>query len=215
MNGSAIEQPTEMNGVDRRNEAEDGRNEAAELLLALSSPALAPTTAAAATEPSVPTPDQQAAESVIRAYARLEFTDGVDFYVSQLSVTIGRRPPEEEQALPSRSPSLFRPTSNARSSSAVDHEPSPLLLPTAGSSIAQPIPDLSLAPTPPEVHVDLGPLKAVSREHARLFYDYEHAGWALDVLGRNGVVVDDKWRARGDKVILRNRCARGVVRLIS
>ncbi|BGO99888.1 Proteophosphoglycan ppg4 [Rhodotorula toruloides ATCC 204091] len=50
--------------------------------------------------------------------------------------------------------------------------------------------------------VDLGPLRAVSRQHARLYYDFDAGAWAIEVLGRNGVVVEGKWRANGQKVVL-------------
>ncbi|BGP32337.1 Pre-rRNA-processing protein fhl1 [Rhodotorula toruloides] len=50
--------------------------------------------------------------------------------------------------------------------------------------------------------VDLGPLRAVSRLHARLYYDFDAGAWAIEVLGRNGVVIEGKWRAKGQKVVL-------------
>ncbi|KWU47237.1 hypothetical protein RHOSPDRAFT_28200 [Rhodotorula sp. JG-1b] len=66
----------------------------------------------------------------------------------------------------------------------------------------------ALAPSKPPVpattltDVDLGPLRAVSRQHAKLFFDYEIGAWVLEVLGRNGVVVEGSWRAKGEKAIL-------------
>ncbi|GJN90702.1 hypothetical protein Rhopal_003716-T1 [Rhodotorula paludigena] len=58
------------------------------------------------------------------------------------------------------------------------------------------------APAPLQTDVDLGPLRAVSRQHARLYFDYDAGSWAVEVLGRNGVVVEGKWRAKGQKVLL-------------
>ncbi|BGO91639.1 hypothetical protein NBRC10512_008087 [Rhodotorula toruloides] len=53
--------------------------------------------------------------------------------------------------------------------------------------------------------VDLGPLRAVSRQHARLYYDFDAGAWVIEVLGRNGVVVEGRWRAKGQKVVLTKR----------
>lgn len=62
-----------------------------------------------------------------------------------------------------------------------------------------------------QVDVDLGPIKAVSRNHARLFFDdtiNAKSGltnsWSLEVKGRNGLVLDGKWRAKGEIARLRN-----------
>ncbi|GAA5941187.1 hypothetical protein JCM3775_006644 [Rhodotorula graminis] len=59
-----------------------------------------------------------------------------------------------------------------------------------------------IAPAPPLTDVDLGPLRAVSRQHARLSFDYDVGAWVIEVLGRNGVVVEGKWRAKGQKAVL-------------
>lgn len=167
--------------------------------------------AAAPAEPvangvDAPAPAADAPADQIQAYARLEFAqdDGqiADFYVAQLDVIIGRRPPLElsHAAL---SPSLAPPTSATRSTSpGGDEEPSPLLLPTTRASLSLRKPDPS---TDVRVDLDLGPIKAVSRQHARLYFDYTTAAWALDVLGRNGVVVDGRWRAKGEKAIMHHR----------
>ncbi|KAK4693521.1 hypothetical protein P7C70_g8908, partial [Phenoliferia sp. Uapishka_3] len=59
------------------------------------------------------------------------------------------------------------------------------------------------APLPPPrqilTDIDLGPIRAVSRQHARLYFDYELGQWAIEVLGRNGVVVEGKWKAKGER----------------
>lgn len=55
------------------------------------------------------------------------------------------------------------------------------------------------------VDVDLGNIKAVSRDHARLYFDHDLGSWALTVHGRNGVVVEGRWKAKGETVPLRKR----------
>jgi pSer/pThr/pTyr-binding forkhead associated (FHA) protein len=40
------------------------------------------------------------------------------------------------------------------------------------------------------VDVSLGDVKSVSRQHARIFYDFEKKAFFLMVLGKNGVMVD-------------------------
>ena len=73
---------------------------------------------------------------------------------------------------------------------------------------AKPVFSPAVAPSKPPTpattltDVDLGPLRAVSRQHAKLFFDYEIGAWVLEVLGRNGVVVEGSWRAKGEKAIL-------------
>ncbi|EGX49813.1 hypothetical protein AOL_s00076g697 [Orbilia oligospora ATCC 24927] len=61
------------------------------------------------------------------------------------------------------------------------------------------------APAEKEVDIDLGPSKLVSREHAVIQYDtVEYRCWILEVLGRNGVKVDDEQHKRGTTVPLRS-----------
>lgn len=52
--------------------------------------------------------------------------------------------------------------------------------------------------------VDLGAIKAVSRCHARIFYQHATRAWQLEVQGRNGVVIDSRWTSRGEIVTLRS-----------
>lgn len=55
----------------------------------------------------------------------------------------------------------------------------------------------------PEVHVDLGPGKFVSRLHAEIFFDGEHtAAWHIRVNGRNGVRLNNVVLKRGADAIL-------------
>ncbi|KAK6529189.1 transcription factor [Arthrobotrys megalospora] len=61
------------------------------------------------------------------------------------------------------------------------------------------------APSEKDVDIDLGPSKLVSREHAVIQYDtVEYRCWILEVLGRNGVKVDDEQHKRGTTVQLRS-----------
>lgn len=74
-------------------------------------------------------------------------------------------------------------------------------------SVSEPAPAVA-TPEPAAImtDIDLGPIRAVSRQHARLYFDYELGSWAIEVLGRNGVVVEGKWKAKGEKESLGKRC---------
>lgn len=52
------------------------------------------------------------------------------------------------------------------------------------------------------VHIDLGPGKTVSREHAAISYDSSEGRWYLTVKGRNGVKVDNKAIKAGETQVL-------------
>ncbi|KAJ5551071.1 hypothetical protein N7535_000987 [Penicillium sp. DV-2018c] len=55
----------------------------------------------------------------------------------------------------------------------------------------------------PEVHVDLGPSKFVSRLHAEIFYDGEETpAWHIRVNGRNGVRLNNAIIKRGTDAVL-------------
>ncbi|KAK0621385.1 fork head domain-containing protein [Bombardia bombarda] len=48
----------------------------------------------------------------------------------------------------------------------------------------------------PEVHIDLGPSKVVSRQHAQIYFNRDEENWWLLVKGRNSLKVDGSpWRA--------------------
>ena len=53
-----------------------------------------------------------------------------------------------------------------------------------------------------QVDVDLGPLKSVSRLHAKIEYEEENEQFVLVVLGRNGAWVDGIWSGSGSRVPL-------------
>ncbi|KAH9482424.1 Fork head transcription factor 1 [Psilocybe cubensis] len=57
----------------------------------------------------------------------------------------------------------------------------------------------------PQVDVDLGALKSVSRLHAKIEYDQEEDRFVLVVIGRNGAWVDGVWSAAGTRAPLGER----------
>lgn len=59
----------------------------------------------------------------------------------------------------------------------------------------------------PQVDVDLGPLKSVSRLHARIEYDEDEERFMLVMVGRNGAWVDGVWSGSGSRVPLSDRYA--------
>jgi forkhead box protein K len=58
------------------------------------------------------------------------------------------------------------------------------------------------------VDVDLGPLKSVSRLHAKIEYEEEEERFVLVVIGRNGAWVDGVWSGASSRVPLSERCVR-------
>ncbi|KAF5369765.1 hypothetical protein D9758_001315 [Tetrapyrgos nigripes] len=58
---------------------------------------------------------------------------------------------------------------------------------------------------PPQVDVDLGQLKSVSRLHAKIEYDSEEDRFFLVVIGRNGAWVDGVWSGSGARTPLGER----------
>ncbi|KAI9475254.1 fork head domain-containing protein, partial [Coemansia mojavensis] len=55
------------------------------------------------------------------------------------------------------------------------------------------------------VDIALGDSKAVSRRHAKIQYNFLSQSFELQVLGKNGCLVDDQYYARGQGVALRHR----------
>lgn len=60
-------------------------------------------------------------------------------------------------------------------------------------------------PSVVEVDVDLGPLKSVSRLHAKIDWVEDLEKFVLAVVGRNGAWVDGVWSGSGSKVPLTER----------
>jgi hypothetical protein len=55
--------------------------------------------------------------------------------------------------------------------------------------------------------IDLGPLKNISRLHARIEYEEELERFVLAIIGRNGAYVDGTWKGPGTRIPLGDRCA--------
>ncbi|XAO26888.1 hypothetical protein I312_105729 [Cryptococcus bacillisporus CA1280] len=71
------------------------------------------------------------------------------------------------------------------------------------------LPDAPPPPPPPKssaniehVDVDLGPLKSVSRNHAKIEYRSDLGRFCLEILGRNGAWIDDRYYVKGAVVPL-------------
>jgi forkhead box protein K len=58
----------------------------------------------------------------------------------------------------------------------------------------------------PQIDIDLGSLKSVSRLHANIEYDEAEERWVLAVHGRNGAWVDGVWIQPGKRTPLNERC---------
>lgn len=52
------------------------------------------------------------------------------------------------------------------------------------------------------VQIDLGPNKVVSREHANIYFDSDAESWNIEVLGRNGIRLNNDTLRRGAKIPL-------------
>lgn len=63
-------------------------------------------------------------------------------------------------------------------------------------------PDSASTSDSSQVDVDLGPLKSVSRLHARIEYEESQERFVLVVVGRNGAWVDGIWSGAGSRVPL-------------
>jgi pSer/pThr/pTyr-binding forkhead associated (FHA) protein len=56
-----------------------------------------------------------------------------------------------------------------------------------------------------QVDIHLGPTKAISRQHARLFYNFTTQRFEMMVFGKNGAFVNDQFVEKGVTVPLENR----------
>ncbi|WVQ73852.1 hypothetical protein IAR50_003433 [Cryptococcus sp. DSM 104548] len=83
-------------------------------------------------------------------------------------------------------------------------DPSVKLEPGLEDSLPPPPPP----PPPPKadhinhVDVDLGPLKSVSRNHAKIEFNADLGMFCLEILGRNGAWIDDRYFVKGSTVPL-------------
>ncbi|KAI4256476.1 MAG: hypothetical protein LQ352_002082 [Teloschistes flavicans] len=55
---------------------------------------------------------------------------------------------------------------------------------------------------PPDVHIDLGPSRAISRYHAELYYDMDDQQWHIHIKGRNPVQINDKKLSGGQQSVV-------------
>ena len=116
----------------------------------------------------------------VKAYAKVAAQDWT-FYITKLAINIGRAP----EGGTSESGTGTRRTQRQRD------EPTDRL---DGSS-----PDGDDDEYNEEhIHIDLGPSKTVSREHAVISFESKNERWLLTVKGRNGVRVDGKALKPGD-----------------
>ncbi|KAJ1920051.1 hypothetical protein H4219_001580 [Mycoemilia scoparia] len=56
-----------------------------------------------------------------------------------------------------------------------------------------------------DIDIDLGQSKGISRKHARIFYNFMHQGFELQVFGKNGCFVDDVYVEKGITVSLHHK----------
>ncbi|KAG9317647.1 initiation factor 2 subunit family-domain-containing protein [Chiua virens] len=130
------------------------------------------------------------------------------------------RPPPTTLSPPSP-PTMFLPTSPQRSalttplsSQTSPSSSRPSQSPSAGgvSPLLLPPSTVQIPPTAGHspVDVDLGPLKSVSRLHARIEYEEEEGRFVLVVIGRNGAWVDGVWSGAGSRVPLGEKYALSV-----
>jgi hypothetical protein len=110
----------------------------------------------------------------VEAYAKLSGRDWT-YYVQRITTTVGR-PPE----------GIIPPEAS----------PQPSTASVGGTSLPAP-------PTEPgRVHLDFGPNKLVSRQHAWIYFEKEKQIWEMLVNGRNGAKVDGITIPRGKRSIL-------------
>jgi len=84
---------------------------------------------------------------------------------------------------------------------------------TAVGGIGGPQPEPLLLDDPDEVFVAIHPSlaedgevrdKAISKQHMRLFFS-EELGWVMEVIGRNGVFINDSLHMKGDQILLEDK----------
>ncbi|KAJ2005500.1 hypothetical protein H4R26_001923 [Coemansia thaxteri] len=56
-----------------------------------------------------------------------------------------------------------------------------------------------------QVDIDLGDSKAVSRRHAKIYYNFMNQSFELQVFGKNGCLIDDEYYAKGQSVPLHHK----------
>ncbi|KAK9314806.1 fork head domain-containing protein [Lipomyces starkeyi] len=134
-----------------------------------------------------------ATESRISAYARLDFAS-FTFYVQTLQVVMGRRVESahnNHQDGPNGTDATGTPGERSRSRTpSKPGNADNASKPSAGGGGNGAI----------DVH--LGTAKAISRRHAKIFYNFANQRFEFSVLGRNGAFVDDVFVEKGATVQL-------------
>ncbi|KAK9493220.1 fork head domain-containing protein [Lipomyces doorenjongii] len=137
-------------------------------------------------------PNAPATESRISAYARLDFAS-FTFYVQTLQVVMGRRVESahnNHQDGPNGTDATGTPGERSRS-----RTPSK---PANADNATKP----SAGGGNGAIDVHLGTAKAISRRHAKIFYNFANQRFEFSVLGRNGAFVDDVFVEKGATVQL-------------
>ncbi|KAK7204259.1 fork head domain-containing protein [Myxozyma melibiosi] len=141
-------------------------------------------------------------QSRISAYARLDFAS-FTFYVQTLQVVMGRSVDSgaisagattNGASIPGRSRSRTPSKSDAGQTDSVTVPAKSL----GNGSMAS----ASGPGTNGNIDVHLGTAKAISRRHARIFYNFANQRFEFSVLGRNGAFVDDVFVEKGSTVSL-------------
>jgi hypothetical protein len=112
------------------------------------------------------------------------------------SVGDGDQMPEDSQGVPEVKEEPSVPFNDAKIK--VETELGPLEI-----AVEAPPPPPTKVFVPVEhVDVDLGPLKSVSRNHAKIEYRADLGHFCLEIFGRNGAWVDDRYYVKGSTVPL-------------
>lgn len=140
-------------------------------------------------------------QSRISAYARLDFAS-FTFYVQTLQVVMGRRvdsagaAASSDTLTPNRSRSRTPSRQDANTPGAANNQVSASNTPGATATVA------GTSGGNGSIDVHLGTAKAISRRHAKIFYNFANQRFEFSVLGRNGAFVDDVFVEKGSTVPL-------------
>lgn len=108
----------------------------------------------------------------VKAYAKVAAQDWT-FYITKLAVKIGRSPEAGGGEAGRGGRRSERHRESGGGSSGTGHD------------------DVDRDEDEDQVHIDLGPSKTVSREHAVISFDSKNEKWVMTVKGRNGVRVNN------------------------
>ncbi|KAK9463700.1 uncharacterized protein V1516DRAFT_668490 [Lipomyces oligophaga] len=151
----------------------------------------------------------QNAESRISAYARLDFAS-FTFYVQTLQVVMGRgvesspgsafssTTANKHMKTPSRKPSDPSISDLADRSRSLTPSRAQQAVTTSEATASVPVSTGGSG----SIDVHLGTAKAISRRHAKIFYNFASQQFEFSVLGRNGAFVDDVFVEKGATVSL-------------